>query len=54
MFFLLQNELSALEMEERAAMRQSTFCQNLLQKAKAGQLLELLPVADVRVFEKMT
>ena len=39
-------------MEERAAMRHSTFCQNLLHKVEAGQLPVLLPVADVRVFEK--
>ena len=48
----MQDELSTLEMEERAAMRHSTFCQNLLHKVEAGQLPVLLPVANVRVFEK--
>ena len=39
-------------MEERAAMRQSTFCHNLLHKSEARQLPVLLAIADERVVEK--
>lgn len=44
----MQKEVSVLESEAGHVLRQSNFCQSLLEKVKRGEVLVLLPTLDLR------